>query len=359
MTVYTTKTVGDVTPGTYYNDGAKWVRLGSVPITITIQPKAFSWSRLKETNGDPNGPATATIAALSVTASGPGTLTYQWYRKSANPNAADTKLSGNGATTATYTPVVTSWGMQSYYCVVGNSVNNTVSAIAEVAIGCGAKTVAGGWVKFMCYNLGASDTTKDPFTFTANDTTILGKFYQWGRYGANHRAAKDTTNFTTNWAFPYDWMIPHGYNKAITNTYRQNDFLWRNYNTGIDPCPVGWHVPTQSTFGAIFKGTGDADHPDNAVANTWTSTGTWVNMTGNGGQAVKPDGVTTTLFFPSAGARGCTSGVLSDVGTNGNYWTSTVAGTESHTMTVHSAKVYPATTGYRGYGFSVRCVSEN
>jgi hypothetical protein len=29
MTVYNTKTVSDVTPGTYYNDGDKWVRIGS------------------------------------------------------------------------------------------------------------------------------------------------------------------------------------------------------------------------------------------------------------------------------------------------------------------------------------------
>jgi hypothetical protein len=27
MTVYNTKTVGDVTPGAYYNDGAKWIRI--------------------------------------------------------------------------------------------------------------------------------------------------------------------------------------------------------------------------------------------------------------------------------------------------------------------------------------------
>jgi hypothetical protein len=29
MTVYNTKTTGDVTPGTYYNDGEKWTRVGS------------------------------------------------------------------------------------------------------------------------------------------------------------------------------------------------------------------------------------------------------------------------------------------------------------------------------------------
>jgi uncharacterized protein (TIGR02145 family) len=433
MTVYNTATVDDVTPGTYYNDGERWIRIGGgslisaatagrglersgsgteanpytlgiidggvtsvmiangavaaaklhamdatngqvlkyngsawapagVAPVITVQPKAFSWSRLREINADPNGPTTATIAALSVTASGPGTLTYQWYQKSANRNAPDTKL--NGATNATYSPVVTAWGMQSYYCVVGNGTGSVVSAIAEVAIGCGAKSTDGAWLKFMCYNLGTnitSGSSANPFTFTANDTTILGKFYQWGRPGANHRATNDTTNFTTNWAFPYDWVIPHGYSKPITASYHQIDVLWLSQRSGSSnsPCPAGWHVPSQSAFGAIFKGTADTDVPDNAIANTWTATGTWAyDGTGNGGYAIKPDGITTTLFFPSAGFRYNSSGTLSSVGLNGSFWSSTTAGTMAFYLCIYGDRVFPAYSNYRGHGLSVRCISE-
>jgi uncharacterized protein (TIGR02145 family) len=34
MTVYNTETVGDVTPGTYYNDGLRWVRVGTGALTV-------------------------------------------------------------------------------------------------------------------------------------------------------------------------------------------------------------------------------------------------------------------------------------------------------------------------------------
>jgi uncharacterized protein (TIGR02145 family) len=203
----------------------------------------------------------------------------------------------------------------------------------------------------MCYNLGAANTTKDPFVFTTNDTTILGKFYQWGRTDANHRAANDTTNFTTSWVYPYDWKIPHGYNKTITNSYRQNDFP-------SSPCPAGWHVPTTSAFGAIFNGIIEADVPGNAIANTWTPSGTWTNTTGNGGYAVKPDGVTTTLFFPAAGNRNYRTGALSSVGYSGNYWSITSSSTGAFILSFTNGRVNPVAGQYRGYGLSVRCVAE-
>jgi uncharacterized protein (TIGR02145 family) len=244
--------------------------------------------------------------------------------------------------------------MNSYYCVVSNANGSVTSNIADVAIGCGAKTVTGGWLKFMCYNLGAT-TTADPFTFAS---TILGDFYQWGRKDANPRGATDVANFTKSTAYPYDWKIPAGYANSLSTTYSQDDYLWRNHNGTNDPCPDGWHVPSQSAFGAIFKGTADADVPGNATANTWSSTGTW-GADGSGGYAVKPDGVTTTLFFPAAGYRNYSTGALGNVGLYGHYWSSTPGATGAFNLTINSGRVYPAFIYSRGYGFSVRCVSEN
>jgi hypothetical protein len=177
LVVYNTTPAGNgataVVPGIYVFTGTAWT-LQAPPVIIT-QPKAFSWSRLYEINGDPNGPATVTIEDLTVEASGAG-LTYQWYKKAINKNAADIPV----ATTQTYKPVVTAWGMNSYYCVVSNAYGSVKSDVADVAAGCGAKTVSGGWLKFMCYNLGGKKGA-DPFVFNANDSTNLGKFYQWGR----------------------------------------------------------------------------------------------------------------------------------------------------------------------------------
>jgi uncharacterized protein (TIGR02145 family) len=328
---------------------------------ITTQPKSFSWSRLYDTNGDPNGPATVTtIADLKKAASGTG-LSYKWYRKATNKNAADTQV----ATTQTYKPAVTAWGMNSYYCVVSNAYGSVTSNVVDVAIGCGAKTATGGWLKFMCYNLGGKRSS-NPFAFTANDSTNLGKFYQWGRPDSIARTEIVPAIFTKATAYPYDWKMPTGYGATppLSATYHQDDYLWRNHKNGdYDPCPTGWHVPSQSAFAAIFKGTADADVYGNATANTWDSSGrtwSWTDATtyGNGGYAVKPDGVTTTLFFPAAGYRNYSTGVLYNVGLNGHYWSSTTGATGAFYLNFISQRVYHAHINYRGYGFSVRCVSE-
>jgi uncharacterized protein (TIGR02145 family) len=212
----------------------------------------------------------------------------------------------------------------------------------------------------MCYNLGGKKST-NPFAFTANDSTNLGKFYQWGRPDSIARTAAVPANFILSTAYPYDWKIPAGYVTPLDASYHQDDYLWRHHKNGAnDPCPEGWHVPSQSAFAAIFKGTADADVPENATANTWDSSGrtwSWTSATiyGTGGYTVKPDGSTTTLFFPAAGGRYASSGALYDVGLAGYYWSSA---TGAFDLTINSGKVYPANINYRGRGYSVRCVQE-
>jgi hypothetical protein len=201
LTVYNLATAGTgataVVPGVYVFNGTSWTRSSatSAPV-ITVQPKSFSFSRLQNTIGDPNGPATATVAALSVTAAGSGTLTYAWYEKPKNMNvtARGTKL----ASTASYAPPVTAWGMRSYYCVVSNGTDSVVSNVADVAIGCGAKTMDGRWLSFMCQNLGAAaaPANLDAITFATNSTIPQGDtissdakgwLFQWGRLGDGHQ----------------------------------------------------------------------------------------------------------------------------------------------------------------------------
>jgi uncharacterized protein (TIGR02145 family) len=361
-------TGGALSEGIYYWTGGtsgQWAYVSGLVPKITDQPTRFTFGRLKDTNGDPNAPA-FTAKTLTVGASGPG-LTYQWYQKAKNPNAADTRLTGNGATTATYTfpaPAegVANWGLYQFYCVVSNAYGSVKSDLAEIAVGCGAKTTTGGWLKFMCYNLGAT-TTANPFTFTVNTSTILGDFYQWGRNVATARTEEVPANFILATAYPNDWMIPAGYNTNFSDSYHQEDYLWRNHkNDTNDPCPDGWHVPSQSAFAAIFKGTADADIPGNATANTWSSTGTfsWTSASsyGNGGYVVKPDGITTTLFFPAAGGRNARLGYLYPTGAEGFYWSSTTTATGALFLQVNSRGVYPATIFNRGHGLSVRCVAE-
>jgi uncharacterized protein (TIGR02145 family) len=362
MTVYNTKTAGDVTPGTYINDGEKWVRVAGaldVAPVITTQPAKFSFKRLRDTDGDPHGPA-ASAAAITLTVVASNATKYQWYKKAVNTNAPDMLINGATSASYTYSPAdvnVANWGLYQFYCVVSNASDSVKSNMAEIALGCGAKTVTGGWLKFMCYNLGAEDTNADPFSYKSGETKILGKFYQWGR-----KDAADRANTATNWTnapyYPYDWKIPNGYTSALSDSYHQNDYLWRHHRVSTDACPSGWHVPSLSAFAAIFKGTSDGDKPVNATVNTWTPTGSFSEGTGNGGFAIQPYGETTTLFFPAQGFRDKSDGSVSGVGQFGTYWTGDAAESGALVFWFQATFIAPGSVGERGRGLSVRCLAE-
>ena len=369
MMVYHTGTALDGAGIYVWTGGAsgKWTKVNSglVPV-ITDQPAKFSFKRLQDTDGDPNG-LTAANAAVILTVTATNATAYQWYKKAINENAPDTLISGATSASYTFTPKGTgkdNWGLNKFYCIVSNDYGSVKSEVAEVAHGCGAKTVSGGWLKFMCYNLGATDRTKDPFTWAgpaSSDTAILGKFYQWGRNAAAHLVNNtvDSTNFTKTFYYPHDWRIRFGYTRPLADNYRQDDYLWRNFkNSAHDPCPDGWHVPAQSAFSAIFKGTADVDIPANATANTWTPTGTFAEGTGNGGYAIKPDGSTTTLFFPAVGHRNANDGQVYAIGLYGRYWSSTPTNTGVPNLSFSKGSVLPSSLYHRGNGLSVRCISE-
>jgi uncharacterized protein (TIGR02145 family) len=298
---------------------------------------------------------------LKVEASGVG-LTYQWYKKATNRNAADTKLS---ATSNTYTPVVTAWGMNSYYCVVSNAYGSVTSNVADVAIGCGAKTSDNTWLKFMCHNVGALPVgigqSLDAITFTTDtlsSTNAKGWLYQWGRVTDGHQWRGSTLKagpialtddasipagndyygkFITIGATPYDWRTP------------QRDYLWRNWPDGRFPCPSGWRIPSSSEWGSIYRDGGSYGTPAAATVNTWY----WENM----GYGIRPDGSTTTLFLPAAGYR-INTGAFYNVGTYGRYWSSTSGSTGAFLLNFSSSRVSPEILLDRVSGFSVRCLAE-
>jgi uncharacterized protein (TIGR02145 family) len=74
----------------------------------------------------------------------------------------------------------------------------------------------------------------------------------------------------------------------------------------------------------------------------------WSSINGAGAFA-------SPLKWTLAGYRNRSDGSLNDVGTNGNYWSSTVSGTNSMDLYFNSSG---ASTGvsHRAYGLSVRCI---
>jgi uncharacterized protein (TIGR02145 family) len=320
-----------------------------------------------------------------VSATGAGTINYQWYEVPQTANGTPVKITANGAS-ASYSPVSTAWGMRSYYCEVSNGFDTIRSNIAQVALGCGAKTNDNRWLRFMCYNLGASapaaGVAMDEITFAFSGTgansadTISsdakGWWFQWSRPADGHQWRRSTAiagpDTITNLSGA---STAKRVGKFITNSnlytafdwrYPQYDFFWRNQNDSRFPCPTGWRIPSSSEWGSIYRSGGNYGKADEATSNTWT----WIDkitstvgntLTGTRGYAVRPDGITTTLFLPAAGYRNYDDAIRI-VGLAGLYWSSTSVSDGAYYLEFSSSGVSPEQAYYRANGFSVRCLRD-
>jgi hypothetical protein len=182
---------------------------------------------------------------------------------------------------------------------------------------------------WMDRNLGASHVAS-----SSTDAGSYGYLYQWGRDGDGHQirtsgttSTKSSSNtpghddFITAMISPYDWRNP------------QNDFLWQGGGVN-NPCPTGYHVPTETEW-EVERLSWWSNNPDGALGSV--------------------------LKLPMAGYRAANTGSLSNVGTSGTYWTSTVNGNNSSYLYFDNAAPSSSnaginTSGYRASGRSVRCI---
>jgi len=207
---------------------------------------------------------------------------------------------------------------------------------------CGAPTTSGTWINFMCHNLGA-DTSLDPFTYYSKGDTVTfdikGSMYQWGRLPDGHEYRSSATIDTQ--ANGYNPITPSDHiGKFIEGTSNwlnpQNDNLWGATKTPSDPCPTGWKVPSSDQWDAIYD------------ANTWT----WTN---NGYQ------IGDALFLPAGGYRDYNKGELTNVGSGGSYWSttiSTVTPDKVFDLYFENATVYRDCDTDRAHGVMVRCIED-
>ncbi|MCL2652042.1 MAG: fibrobacter succinogenes major paralogous domain-containing protein [Candidatus Azobacteroides sp.] len=320
-------------------DGTKWITNCEIStyVKVTAQPKSFTFYE--------TGSGTATPLVFNVL--GSSAITYQWYiitGSNVHVRIAQpcTSANGTGFNTNSFTPAVikgttynaANTGFYRYYCVAKNQTGDVVeSNIAEVAVGCGAKDINGEWISFLCHNLGANAQTiaaqhstvitsavnpdvANAFLRSANERTVYGDLYQWGRMADGHENRNkislngtggiDATdncvvwNITTppayangnilgteNQAYPWQQVATTStayYGKFIkaiagndynwytgTGTTQGNaDLLWRESAFGPnDPCrkvttagavPSGnvtaWYPPSSTSIEAGSSGTG-------------------------------------------------------------------------------------------------------
>ncbi|MFA5588567.1 MAG: FISUMP domain-containing protein, partial [Mariniphaga sp.] len=166
---------------------------------------------------------------------------------------------------------------------------------------------------------------------SSTDTEAYGYLYQWGRATDGHqkRTSGTSSTLSTNDTpehkkfilapnSPYDWRSP------------QNDNLWQGVAGTNNPCPSGYRLPTDAELEAerVSWGTNDA-------AGAFGS----------------------PLKLPVGGFRLYSTGVLINVGSNGNYWSSTVDGAYSKRLSFSSTGT-SLVGNYRALGLSVRCLKE-
>jgi uncharacterized protein (TIGR02145 family) len=239
---------------------------------------------------------------------------------------------------------------------------------------CGANTMDGGWLNFMCHNLGA-DESLDPFTWKNDgynvDADIKGSLFQWGRRADGHQKRNSATSGTQSTTpvpnHPYfitspDWIKP------INHKLWGDGSLGTNTNppkAANDPCPGGWKVPSQAQWASLYRGGAIGGTPGEAQANRWTWVGT--PFAGANGAVWGGYMVGDALYLPAAGYRIYHTGAINYTGRIGYYWTSTPRseGTEHcYFLHIQDIRVNPAPAydfnnpQRRGAGHSVRCVED-
>lgn len=238
---------------------------------------------------------------------------------------------GNGTLTFTITGTAASSGTANFALSIGGqSCSVAVTVFAAGTIQCTGSptpvvTVTSPTGKvWMDRNLGASRAAN-----SVTDSLAYGELYQWGRRSDGHqcRNASTTTtlsssdqpangNFILSPAAPADWRSP------------QNINLWQGVDGINNPCPTGFRLPLEAELQAEWQSWG-GQHAAGAFASP--------------------------LKFTLAGSRGRSTGALNDVGVRGLYWTSTVIGTSSRSLSFY-ADSSTMFTSSRAVGASVRCI---
>jgi uncharacterized protein (TIGR02145 family) len=260
---------------------------------------------------------TATLPA-GVLANGSGNLVYTVSGTASGAGTASFALNVGGqicSFSVTVQTLISQYPVGSIFCAAG------ATAIVDVTNPTTGKT-------WMDRNLGAAQVAT-----SSTDVNAYGDLYQWGRRSDGHQCRTSSTTTTLsssdqpgNGSFilasttPIDWRSP------------QNNNLWQGVNGVNNPCPSGYKVPSTVEF--------------ESERQSWNSN----NYLG---------ALSSVLKLPVSGRRFQSTGILLDVGTGGNYFTSTINSTVVDYLLFqvpnNNALV---TVSNRAMGMTVRCIKE-
>lgn len=224
----------------------------------------------------------------------------------------------------------------------GYAWTNLVGGTASPAFVCGTSTVIfnyngasvtygtvsrayGGSTGTKCWldrNLGATQVAT-----SSTDVDSYGDLFQWGRGADGHQIRTSSTTSTLS-----STNVPSNANFILSSgDWRspQNDNLWQGVNGVNNPCPTGFRLPTTVELVAEYS--------------TWSSSGA-------------AGAFSSPLKLPAPGFRHYSSGSFTNVGVTGDYWASTVSGTNTNDLYFFTGHTIGNIA--RGYGCSVRCIRD-
>jgi len=126
-------------------------------------------------------------------------------------------------------------------------------------------------------------------------------------------------------------------------------YNWNAVNNGQNIAPTGWHVPSKAEWEILITYLGEQDAGSKLKENGTTH---WNYFP-------YTEGTNQTGFTALPGGCRLETGVFTNIGDNGYWWTSTEYGELSYSRTIsYKSKNVINYNYFRKAGFSVRCVKD-